>query len=46
MDKIVAGIPDGRIATPNEVADAIVWLCLPSTTHVNGATIDISGGAI
>ena len=46
MDKIVAGIPDGRIATPNEVADAIVWLCLPSTTHVNGAIIDISGGAI
>lgn len=45
MDKIVAGIPDGRIATPGEVADVVTWLCLPTTTHVNGAIIDVSGGA-
>lgn len=46
MDSIVAGIPDGRIATPEEVAKAVVWLCLPSTTHVNGAVIDVTGGAV
>jgi len=46
MDRIVKAIPDGRIATPDEIAKVIAWLCLPSTTHINGAVIDVSGGAI
>ena len=44
LDEIQEGIPDGLVATPEEVANAATWLCLPKTTHVNGAIINVSGG--
>ncbi len=42
----VEGVPLKRLADPREIADGIVYLCLPSTTWVTGATLDINGGVV
>lgn len=36
--------PGGRMITPQEVAESVAWLALPSTAGVNGQSIAISGG--
>ena len=36
--------PMGRLVTPEEVADATVWLCGPGAASVTGQAIAISGG--
>ena len=41
---IEASIPMGRVARPEEVAAAIVWLLSPEASFVSGAILDISGG--
>ena len=38
--------PIGRIGTPNEVAELIVWLCSPQASFVTGANIPIDGGYV
>lgn len=38
--------PIGRIGTPEEVADLIVWLCSPRASFVTGANIPIDGGYV
>ena len=43
-DQIVAGIPLGRIGQPNEVADAIYFLCSKSSSYMTGAELSINGG--
>jgi len=39
-----AQIPLGRLGTPEEVADAILWLLSNEASYVNGAIMDVSGG--
>lgn len=36
--------PYKRAATPDEVADYIVFLCSPSASHINGTALPIDGG--
>jgi len=36
--------PQQRLITAEEVADAIVWLCLPGSRGVNGQAIAVDGG--
>jgi NAD(P)-dependent dehydrogenase (short-subunit alcohol dehydrogenase family) len=38
--------PMGRIGTPNEVAELIVWLCSPRASFVTGANIPVDGGFV
>ena len=38
--------PIGRIGTPNEVAELVVWLCSPQASFVTGANIPIDGGYV
>lgn len=35
----------GRIAEPDEVADAIIWLATDAPEYINGETIDVNNGA-
>jgi NAD(P)-dependent dehydrogenase (short-subunit alcohol dehydrogenase family) len=41
---LVARNPQGRLVQPDEVANAVAWLCLPGSESVNGQSIGISGG--
>ena len=43
-DKIVAGIPQRRLGTTDEVAKAIYFLCTDTSSYVNGAELHINGG--
>jgi 3-oxoacyl-[acyl-carrier protein] reductase len=43
IDEAVAGHPLGRLVTPNEVADAILFLAQASP-HINGINMLINGG--
>ncbi|MEJ1160872.1 SDR family NAD(P)-dependent oxidoreductase [Prosthecomicrobium sp. N25] len=38
--------PMGRLVTPEEVADAVVWLASPGAAAVNGQAIAIAGGEV
>ncbi len=36
---------NGRIAEPEEVAEAVVWLCTPAASNVLGETLVVDGGS-
>ena len=36
--------PIGRVATPEEVADAAVWLCSSNSSYVTGIALPLDGG--
>lgn len=44
VDKLVAGVPAGRVGQPEEVAHAVSFLCSEDAAYVNGATIAVDGG--
>jgi enoyl-[acyl-carrier protein] reductase III len=37
-------VPSGYIATADQIAEAIEWVCLPESRYVNGTTINVDGG--
>lgn len=43
---IIATIPAGRFAKPEEVAVAIAWLCTPAAAYVNGINLPVDGGRL
>lgn len=44
MEMLQASVPMGRGGQPEEVADAIAWLCSDEASYVTGALLDIAGG--
>ena len=38
--------PQGRLIDPQEVADAVLWLCLPSSRSITGQAIVVAGGEV
>jgi NAD(P)-dependent dehydrogenase (short-subunit alcohol dehydrogenase family) len=38
--------PSGRLGTPEEVAEAVVWLCSEHASFINGACLSVDGGAV
>ena len=42
-DKLLAGVPAGRIGRPDEVAHAVSFLCSEEAAYVNGATLAVDG---
>src|SRR3954452_24568637 len=43
-ERLVASHPLGRIAEPEEVADAIVWLATGRSSYVTGVALPVDGG--
>jgi NAD(P)-dependent dehydrogenase (short-subunit alcohol dehydrogenase family) len=41
---LIANHPIGRIAQPEEIADAVVWLASPKASYVTGVAMPIDGG--
>jgi 3-oxoacyl-[acyl-carrier protein] reductase len=44
FDKIVGGIPMGRIAEPEDVASAVLFLSSPRSSFLTGVCLDVDGG--
>lgn len=44
--EIVKAYPQGRLVTPQEVANAVLWLCLPGSAAITGQAIAVAGGEI
>jgi len=42
---LLADIPLGRVATPEEIAEAIRWLALEAPASLTGATLDLNGAS-
>lgn len=44
--EFVKSNPQGRLVQPNEVADAVAWLCGPMASAVTGQAISVAGGEV
>jgi NAD(P)-dependent dehydrogenase (short-subunit alcohol dehydrogenase family) len=44
-DKLLADIPLGRVAAPDEVANAVAYLALTAPPSMTGAVIDVNGAS-
>jgi 3-oxoacyl-[acyl-carrier protein] reductase len=44
--RIEAAIPIGRVATPDDVAGPIVFLCSQLARHVTGEILNVNGGSV
>ena len=43
-DELLRTVPLGRIAEPEEIAAAAVWLCSPEASYVTGSVLVADGG--
>jgi NAD(P)-dependent dehydrogenase (short-subunit alcohol dehydrogenase family) len=41
-----AYVPMGRLGRPEEIADAVVWLCSSAASYVTGQSISVDGGYV
>jgi 3-oxoacyl-[acyl-carrier protein] reductase len=44
--RIFAGIPLGRVATPQEIAGPILFLCSEYSGFITGEVFNVNGGAV
>jgi NAD(P)-dependent dehydrogenase (short-subunit alcohol dehydrogenase family) len=45
-EQIVARHPVGRMGQPEEIAEAVVWLCSDAASFVTGHTMTVDGGHV
>ena len=38
--------PQGRLVTPQDVADTVLWLASPGSASINGQAIVVAGGEV
>jgi NAD(P)-dependent dehydrogenase (short-subunit alcohol dehydrogenase family) len=46
LEAMTASIPMGRHGRPEEIADAVLWLCSDASSYVTGQSISVDGGFI
>lgn len=46
LDGIVSAIPMQRLATPEEIVNAILWLSSDENSFMNGAAVSVDGGLV
>ena len=42
--KLASMVPLGKLATPAEIADVVVFLCSKQASHITGEVMDVNGG--
>lgn len=45
-ESILKEIPKGRVATPEDIAGPVVFLCSAWANHITGDTISVNGGSV
>ena len=45
IDAIAAKVPQGRIASPDEIAALAIWLCSDAASYITGETVMVDGGS-
>ncbi|MFM0322821.1 SDR family NAD(P)-dependent oxidoreductase [Caballeronia glebae] len=45
-DALVRNNPQRRFVQPEEVANAVLWLCAPGSAAMNGQSLSVSGGEV
>lgn len=45
-EKMAAGEPVGRMGSPQEIAEAVVWLCSDAASFVTGHPMSVDGGIV
>jgi NAD(P)-dependent dehydrogenase (short-subunit alcohol dehydrogenase family) len=43
-DEIMAKVPMGRLGTPEEIAEAVIWMCSDRASFMTGAVHSVDGG--
>jgi len=46
LDEIVAEIPKGRVATPEDIAGPVAFLCSSWAEHITGDVLSVNGGSV
>ena len=44
VDLAASGVPMGRVGDPQEVAEAVVWLCSDRASYITGHILPVDGG--
>ena len=45
-EQAAASVPTGRIASPQEIADSVIWLLRPEARGITGHALPIDGGGL
>ena len=43
-EAIIAKIPSARLGEPDDVANAVLFLCSNQSSYINGETLHVNGG--
>jgi NAD(P)-dependent dehydrogenase (short-subunit alcohol dehydrogenase family) len=46
VEGVTAVTPIGRLGTPEEIAEAVVWLCSDAASYVTGHALTVDGGYV
>ena len=46
LNALLKSVPMGRYGRPEEIADAVLWLCSDAASYVTGQSISVDGGFI
>jgi NAD(P)-dependent dehydrogenase (short-subunit alcohol dehydrogenase family) len=46
LDRLIQGTPIGRLGQPEEVAQAVLWLCSEGASFVIGVALPVDGGTV
>lgn len=46
LKEMEKSVPMGRVGRPEEIADAVLWLCSDAASYVTGQSISVDGGFI